>query len=72
MKDLEDEDSEGFYQQPLSQNPSPQHSQQAESQDQLSLAANSQPTTEDGDVMSGNEEPEPSTSTNAPRRRKRK
>jgi hypothetical protein len=39
MKDLEDEDSEGFYQQPLLQNPSSRHSQQAESQDQLSLAA---------------------------------
>jgi hypothetical protein len=71
MKDLEDEDSEGFYQQPLSQNPS-QSSQQVASQDQLPLAANDQPTTEGDDEMSDNNEPQPSTSTNVPRRRKRK
>jgi hypothetical protein len=71
MKDLEDEDSEGFYQQPLSQNPS-QSSQQVASQDQLPLAANDQPTTEGDDEMSDNNGPHPSTSTNVPRRRKRK
>jgi hypothetical protein len=71
MKDLEDEDSEGFYQQPLSQNPS-QSSQQVASQDQLPLAANDQPTTEGDDEMSDYNGPHPSTSTNVPRRRKRK
>jgi hypothetical protein len=71
MKDLEGEDSEGFYQQPLSQSPS-QSSQQVASQDQLPLAANNQPTTEGDDEMSDNNEPQPSTSANVPRRRKQK